>query len=178
MRAKPGTSLHMFNAQLMCQNNGTEAFMENFDEADHAHLRQVARELDASGLENQRQAKLTEYAQKKTDETMEEVNKVKQKKADNVTRLAAVELIFDQTIIEKTKGKKLQDQLDALYQAGAPLPLKKFITKADEKRDAIKALIASYSFVDGNWISKTAVNDDLGTGGIQNDEGVQSDEEE
>jgi len=52
-------------------------------------------------------------------------------------------LIFDQTIIEKTKGKKLQDQLGALYQAGAPLPLKKFITKADEKRDAIKALIAS-----------------------------------
>ena len=35
--------------------------------------------------------------------------------------------------------------------------LKKFITKADEKRDAIKALIASYSFVDGDWISKTAV---------------------
>lgn len=65
MRAKPGTSLHMFNAQLKCQNNGTEAFMENFDEADHAHLRQVARKLDASGFENQRQAKLTEYAQKK-----------------------------------------------------------------------------------------------------------------
>jgi len=54
--------------------------MENFNEADHAHLRQVARELDASGLENQRQAKLTEYAQKKTDEKMEEVNKAKAKK--------------------------------------------------------------------------------------------------
>jgi hypothetical protein len=42
MWAKPGTSLHMFNAQLTCQNNDTEAFMENFDEANHAHLRQVA----------------------------------------------------------------------------------------------------------------------------------------
>ena len=178
MRAKPGTSLHMFNAQLMCQNNGTEAFMENFDEADHAHLRQVARELDASGLENQRQAKLTEYAQKKTDEKMEEVNKLKQKKADTVTRLKAVELIFDNAIIEKTKGKKLQDQLDALYQSKAPLPLRKFITKADEKRDAIKALIASHNFVDGKWISKTAVNGDLGTGGIQNDGDEESNEEE
>jgi hypothetical protein len=106
------------------------------------------------------------------------VNKAKQKKADNVTRLKAVELIFDNTIIEKTKGKKLQDQLDALYQSKAPLPLRKFITKADEKRDAIKALNASYSFVDGGWIPKTAVNGDLGTGGIQNDGEVQSDEEE
>jgi hypothetical protein len=32
--------------------------------------------------------------------------------------------------------------------------------------------------VNGDWISKTAVNGDLGAGGIQNDEGVQSDEEE
>jgi len=178
MQAKPGTCLHMFNAQLMCQNNDTEAFMENFDEADYAHLRIVAREEDASGLENQSQTKLTEYALKQTDEKMEEVNKAKQKKADNVARLVAVELIFDKTIIEKTKGKKLQDQLDALYQAGAPLPLKKLITKADEKRNTIKALIDSHSLVDGDWVSKTAVNDDLGTGGIQNDEDVQSDEEE
>jgi hypothetical protein len=46
---------------------------------------------------------------------MKEVNKAKQKKADNVARLAAAELIFDKTIIEKIKGKKLQDQLNALY---------------------------------------------------------------
>jgi hypothetical protein len=59
MQAKPGTSLHMFNVQLMCQNHGAEAFMENFDEADHAHLRQVAHQLEASGLENKRLAKLT-----------------------------------------------------------------------------------------------------------------------
>lgn len=55
---------------------------------------------------------------------MEEVNKLKQKKADTVTRLKAVELIFDNAIIEKIKGKKLQDQLDALYQSKAPLPLR------------------------------------------------------
>jgi len=46
----------------------------------NAHLRQVARELDAMGLKNQRQAKLTEYAQKKTDEKMEEVNKASKKR--------------------------------------------------------------------------------------------------
>jgi hypothetical protein len=111
----------------------------------------------------------SQYAQKKTDKKMQEVNKLKQKKVDNATRLKAVELIFDNTIIEKTQGKKLQDQPDALYQYKACLPLRKFITKTDEKRDAIKALIASYDFVDGKWISKTAVNGGLGTGGIQND---------
>ena len=35
-----------------------------------------------------------------------------------------------------------------------------------------------YNFVDGEWISKTAVNGDLGTGGIQNDGDEKSNEEE
>jgi hypothetical protein len=61
---------------------------------------------------------------RKTDEKMEEVNKLKQKKADTVTRLKAAELIFANAIIEKIKGKKLQDQLDALYQSKAPHPLR------------------------------------------------------
>jgi hypothetical protein len=51
-------------------------------------------------------------------------------------------------------------------------------TLSDEKRDAIKALIASHNFVDGKWSSKTAVNGELGTGGIQNDGDEESNEEE
>jgi hypothetical protein len=75
----------------------------------------------------------------------------KKKKADNVIRLTAVTLILNKDVMGNTKGKKLQDQLDAFYQAGAPLPMRKDITKADQKRDALKVVIDIYNKNNGAW---------------------------
>ena len=81
--------------------------------------------------------------------------------------------------MSNTKGKNLQDQLDAFYQAGAPLPMKKHIKKADQKRDALKAVIDIYNKNDGAW-PEAVVNVDTGIeiGRIQNEEDLGSDEEE
>ena len=75
--------------------------------------------------------------------------------------------------MNNTKEKKLQDQQDAFYQAGALFPMKKHITKAEQKRDALKVIIDIYN---NSW-PETVVDVDTGfeIGRIQNDEDLQSD---
>lgn len=109
---------------------------------------------------------------------MEGVRENAKKKADNLIRLDAVTLILDKDVMGNTKGKKLQDQLDAFYHAGAPLPMKKQITKADQKRDALKVVIDIYNNNNGTW-PEAAVAADIGLeiGRIQNDGDLHSDGE-
>ena len=179
MRGKPSTTLHMWNAQAMYQHNGTQKFMDSdFDEDDHKFVMQEARVRDASHLEPERKEKVIVYAQKKTEKKMEGVRENAKKKADNLIRLDAVTLILDKDVMGNTKGKKLQDQLDAFYHAGAPLPMKKQITKADQKRDALKVVIDIYNNNNGTW-PEAAVAADIGLeiGRIQNDGDLHSDGE-
>ena len=180
MRGKPNTTLHMWNAQAMYQHNGTQKFMDSdFNEDDHKFVMQEARVRDSSHLEPDRKEKVIVYAQKKTEKKMEGVRENAKKKAENLIRLAAVTLILDKDVMSNTKGKNLQDQLDAFYQAGAPLPMKKHIKKADQKRDALKAVIDIYNNNDGAW-PEAVVDVDTGIeiGRIQNEEELGSDEEE
>ena len=83
----------------------------------------------------------------------------KKKKTDNAIRLTVVTLILDKDVMGNTKRKKLQDQLDAFYQAVAPLPVKKQITKADQKSDDLKVVINIYSNNNGAWPDTVVIAD-------------------
>ena len=80
-------------------------------------------------------------------------------KTDNVIRLTVVTLILDKDVMGNTKRKKLQDQLDAFYQAVAPLHVKKQITKADQKSDDLKVVIDIYNNNNGAWPDTVVIAD-------------------
>ena len=81
---------------------------------------------------------MIDLATKVAEENATKDREKARKKAQKVAEIAQIKLIFAKEAIEKPKGTKLQDQVDAFVQAGAtPYQRKADIGKVVQKKEAV-----------------------------------------
>ncbi|KAJ7113191.1 hypothetical protein C8R44DRAFT_882202 [Mycena epipterygia] len=131
-RESPSSTIGHFTDQAMFHRNGTQDFMDvhmNTPE-DHLFLRQAARKLDQSGVEQARRVELNDHRQQ-----------VKE-------RLAAVGIKLDRAEILKMNDKELKDQLELHCTQSSPdkeIPIK---ARLKVKADRMAALLAALDRLD------------------------------
>ena len=149
MWRQPQLTLMQYNAQTMFFKNNTGAFMnEMLSDTTHQYIRAVSREKDTSEKEH-----LEDIVQH-TEEKIAKRAAVKKQCTERAVQVAycisQIALIFKEDEIDKLKGEKLKDHLQAFKNAGAPnLGTINSKTKVADKKEAIKAAIRSYN--KGEW---------------------------
>ncbi|KAJ2916131.1 hypothetical protein MD484_g4288, partial [Candolleomyces efflorescens] len=114
MRNRPNTTLHNYNAQAVCQKNGTLDFMDTmFTEEDRAYVRKVARKWDSSGLERKRKEAQAAFEKKLAEMKREKAAEGERKARERRERLAAVKFVPVEEVHRLTV-KVLDEHLNAL----------------------------------------------------------------
>ncbi|KAF8808386.1 hypothetical protein BYT27DRAFT_7232639 [Phlegmacium glaucopus] len=149
MQHQPQLTLLQYNAQTMFFQNNTGAFMnEIFSDTTHQYIRAVSRERDTS--EKERLEQIVQHTEEKIAKKVAAKTKCTEHAVQVADHISKVALIFKEDEIDKLKGEKLKDHLQAFKKAGAPnLGTINSKSKVAEKREAIKAAIRSYN--KGEW---------------------------
>ena len=146
MRDKPRTTLHQYSAQAMFHRNGTQDFMDGMltQEKDQQFLRQQARALDASGLEEKRRRELVEYHNQAVTVKRQRDAKREAKSKEDAHRLSAIDLLLDSETLKTYNVKQLKDQLTLLRMEMDDIPREKDIGNKAHRLEVLLSAVKAY----------------------------------
>ncbi|KAF8600592.1 hypothetical protein BDV93DRAFT_411265, partial [Ceratobasidium sp. AG-I] len=114
LRQFPCLTTHRFNAIIANRMNKTEDYMEsNFTPDTYTWIRQEARRIDSSKLEQKRKLHLLETAEQEARQNAVAHAARAERKAEKIAHVQGIELELDMSQIVLLKGPALTDQLKA-----------------------------------------------------------------
>ncbi|KAF9491895.1 hypothetical protein BDN71DRAFT_1271078 [Pleurotus eryngii] len=144
LREKAMKTVHQYNAIAMCQENGTERWMEkNFTEEDHKYIAKHARQINSSGVETARKLQQVEHDQKVAEMARQKVAARQKKEEVSRLRLSKIVLITRAEDVDELKLTviKIDKQLDVLRLEDKKISLKSHLGNKARKREALIAAI-------------------------------------